>query len=135
MKCTHLLNPALAAAALALALAQPAAAAVEDANFSFNSTKDLLAVCSTPEDAAEYAMANQACRAFIEASVQYHDEISNRKNLKRLICYPSTATIEEGKQAFVAWAKGVAGNQKLMGEQPVVGLVRALAAKYPCKKG
>lgn len=134
MKRKHLLDPALVAAGLALALAQPAAA-VEDSNFRFDSTRDLLDVCSTPEDAAEYVVANQTCRAFIEASVQYHDEISNRKNLKRLICYPSTATIEDGKQAFVAWAKGQADNQKLMAEQPVVGLVRSLAAKYPCKKG
>ena len=131
---THLLNPALIGAALALAVAQPAAA-VDDANFRFDSTMDLFSVCSTPESASEYAVAYQACRAFIEASIQYHDEISNRKNLKRLICYPSTATIEDGQQAFVAWAKGQAGNQKLMAEQPVVGVVRSLAAKYPCKKG
>jgi len=134
MKRTHLLDPALVAAGLALALAQPAGA-VEDSNFRFGSTRDLLAVCSTPDDAAEYSVANQGCRAFIEASVQYHDEISNRKNLKRLFCYPSTATIEDGTQAFVAWAKGRADNKKLMAEQPVVGVVRALSAKYPCKNG
>lgn len=134
MKRTHLLDPALVAAGLALALAQ-SAGAVEDSNFRFDSTRDLLAVCSTPEDATEYPVANQGCRAFIEAAVQYHDEIGNRKNFKHLFCYPATATIEDGAQAFVAWAKGQVGNQKLMAEQPVVGVVRAMAAKYPCKKG
>ena len=108
---------------------------MESSNFRFDTTKDLYNVCSVAEGAAEYAMANAACRAFIEASVQYHDEISNRKNLKRLICYPATATIEDGKQAFLDWAKTKSGDQKLMAEQPVVGLVRSLAAKYPCKKG
>jgi hypothetical protein len=122
------------AAGMALALPQ-LAAAVEDSNFRFDSTTDLYNVCAVAEGAAEYAVAHAACRAFIEAAVQYHDEISNRKNLKRLICYPATATIEDGEQAFTAWARAKAGDPKLMAEQPVVGLVRALAAKYPCPKG
>jgi len=126
----------LATAGLSLALGlAPSARALESSNFRFDSTRDLYNVCSVAAGTAEYAMANAACRAFIEAAVQYHDEISNRRNLKRLICYPATATIEDGKQAFVEWAKAKAGDQKLMTEQPVVGLVRALAAKYPCTKG
>ncbi len=88
-------------------------------------------MCSVSADAAEYPVANQACRAFIEATVQYHDEVSDRKNLKRLVCYPKTATIADGKAAFLAWTKAKAGDKKLMAEQPVVGLVRSLAAKYP----
>jgi hypothetical protein len=122
----------LAAAAVALAFAQPAKA-VQDSNFRFDTTTDLYNVCSVAQTAAEYPLANQACRAFIEAAVQYHDEISNRKNLKRLICYPATATIDDGKAAFVSWAQAHSGDGKLMGEQPVVGLVRSLAAKYPCR--
>ncbi len=126
------LNQILTVAGIALAVAQPAAA-VQDSNFRFDTTTDLYDVCSVAETAAEYPLANQACRAFIEAAVQYHDEISNRKNLKRLICYPATATIDDGKAAFLAWSQTHSGDSKLMGEQPVVGLVRSLAAKYPCK--
>ena len=123
---------ALAAACVGGLISQQALA-VEDADFRFDSTADLYAVCAVTADAAEFPVANQACRAFIEASVQYHDQISKRKKLNRLICYPTTATIEEGRDAFVTWAKDHAGDKKLMAEQPVVGLVRALAAKYPCK--
>ncbi len=126
------LAAALGAAALALALSQPAAA-VDDADFRFDNTGDLAAVCAVAEGAAEYALANQACRAFIEATVQYHDQIAKRNKMKRLVCYPASATIEDGKAAFVAWAAANASNAKLMGEQPVIGLVRALAAKFPCK--
>jgi len=122
----------LAAASIALAAAHPASA-VQDSNFRFDTTTDLYNVCAVTQTAAEYPLANQACRAFIEGAVQYHDEISNRKNLKRLICYPATATIDDGKAAFLAWAQTHSGDSKLMGEQPVVGLVRSLAAKYPCK--
>ena len=133
MKTPISLKGVLAAVGLSLILVHPASA-VEDANFRFDSTADLYRICSVPSDAAEYPIAHQACRAFIEASVQYHDEISNGKNLKRLICYPATATITDADQAFVAWGEVNAGNKKLMAEQPVVGVVRALAAKYPCKK-
>jgi hypothetical protein len=107
--------------------------AVEDEDFGFDTTEDLYMICSTPSDAAEAVPASFACRAFIEATVQYHDEVSNRRNLKRLICYPATATVADGRQAFVSWAEANKDNAKLMNEQPVVGLVRALAAAYPCR--
>lgn len=126
------LTPTLAAVGIVLAIAQPAVA-VQDNDLRFDTTAQLAAVCSVGADAAEYPIANQACRAFIEATVQYHDEISDRKKLKRLICYPKTATIDDGKAAFLAWSTTKADDKKLMGEQPVVGLVRSLAAKYPCK--
>lgn len=111
-----------------------AALAVDEADFRFDSTKALHEVCSVTRDAAEYAVANQSCRAFLEATVQYHDEISARRKLKRLICYPTGATIEDAKQAFLTWASEHAKDEERMAEPPVVGVVRALAAKYPCRK-
>lgn len=121
-----------AAAALAAGLSQ-AAFAVQDEDLDFDTTEDLYQTCSVEEGAAEYIPAIFACRGFIEATVQYHDEVTDRKNLKRLICYPKTATIADARAIFIAWAEKNAGNQKLMNETPVVGLVRALAARYPCK--
>lgn len=119
-------------AACVWGLSTQVAGAVEDAAFRFDTTSNLYEVCSVPAEAPEYVVANQACRAFIEASVQYHDEVADRKRVKRLICYPKTATIADGKQAFLTWASAHSGDKRLMAEQPVVGLVRALAAKYPC---
>lgn len=110
-----------------------AAVAVQDEDFNFDTTEDLYQVCSTAEDAPAYLAALVACRAFIEATVQYHDAVSDRKKMKRLICYPNSATVEQGRLAFVAWAEDNAGNAEMMGEMPVVGLVRSLAAKYPCR--
>lgn len=109
------------------------AASVTDEDFHFDTTGDLFQVCSTPSDAAESLVASFSCRAFIEATVQYHDAVSDQKNLKRLICYPKTATVADGRKAFVAWADVNKDKASLMNEQPVVGLVRALAAKYPCR--
>jgi hypothetical protein len=106
--------------------------AIEDDDFDFDTTGDLLDVCSTTTDQPEHVVARFACRAFIEATVQYHDAVSDRKQLKRLICYPATATVADGKAAFISWATANKDNTERMGELPVVGVVRALAARYPC---
>ena len=123
---------ALSAALVAVALAQPVAA-LEEKNFSFDTTEDLYRICSTEGTDAVVTAAQVACTAFIEATVQYHDAVSNRKQLKRLVCYPQGATIADGRAAFLAWAQQNKGNAQRMGEMPVVGLVRALAKAYPCK--
>jgi len=123
----------LLCAAAAAGLTVQSAAAVQDEDLNFETTEDLYQVCSVDPNAAEYIPATFACRGFIEGAVQYHDAVAERKNLKRLICHPSGTTIGDGREAFVAWAKKNANNKKLMQELPVVGVVRALAQKYPCK--
>ena len=122
----------LGALVLASALVQPANA-VEDANVGFKTTRDLYAVCSVAPGEPEYLPASFACRGFLEGAVQYHDAVSDRKKLKRLICYPKGATIADGRRAFNVWAEKRLGDKKKMGEIAVVGLVRALADKYPCQ--
>jgi len=110
-----------------------AVAEVGESDFSLDTTKDLYELCSAPTDHPDYAPAIYSCRAFLEATVQYHDAVSDGKTLKRLICYPSGATLEDARTTFVAWAKSNARNRSLMGEMPVMGVVRALEDKYPCK--
>ena len=102
--------------------------AVEDSDLRFDTTSDLVAVCSAPAASP----AQLACTGFIEATVQYHDAVSDRKNLKRLVCYPAGTSIEDGRQALLSWAATHREDPRLMDEQPVVGLVRALANAYPC---
>jgi hypothetical protein len=127
--------PGRAAFAFALAglLAVAGAAwAVEDEDLNFDTTEDLYAVCATTQDKPEYVPASFACRAFIEATVQYHDAVSDRRKMRRLICYPENATVADGRRAFLSWAEANKDNAERMAELPVVGLVRALAARYPC---
>jgi hypothetical protein len=95
--------------------------------------RDLYRTCAVAPDAPDYTVATYACLAFIGGAVQYHDEVSDRKHLKRLICYPTDATVTDGRTAFVEWAKKNAANEERMSEVAVVGLVRALAQKYPCR--
>ena len=122
-----------AAAALALLVPSLASAEVGEGNFSLQSTRDLYELCSALGDHPDYAPAIYSCRAFLEATVQYHDAVSDGKTLKRLICYPASATLEDARLAFVAWAKSNARKQSLMNEMPVMGVVRALEETYPCK--
>lgn len=109
-------------------MAGPAIAA-EAEDLRFDTTEDLYQVCAADPSSP----AQLACTGFIEATVQYHDGVANKRDMKRLICYPDGATIANGRTAFVTWAEANKGDAKLMGEQPVVGLVRALAKAYPCR--
>jgi hypothetical protein len=114
---------------LAVVLVASPALAVEPEDLRFDTTEDLYQVCSSDPSSP----AQLACTGFIEATVQYHDGVANKRDMKRLICYPAETTIANGRTAFVAWAESNKDDAKLMGEQPVVGLVRALADAYPCR--
>ena len=126
-------HPATLAALLALAVQPMTSQALDESDFNFDTTEDLLQVCGATGDSPAAIEALLACRAFIEATVQYHDAVSDRKRMKRLVCYKAQDTIEDGRQAFVIWGAENKGNQKLMSETPVVGVVRALAKARPCK--
>jgi hypothetical protein len=133
MKRTRLISAAFGTALLAGAMSQ-VSGSVTGEDFHLKSTEDLYQVCSVAADASDFVPATYECRGFIKGAVGYHDAVTAKEHLSRLICYTETATVEEGRQAFVAWARANAGNKELMQEQPVVGLVRALKAKYPCSK-
>ena len=116
------------------ALSSAPAFALEEKDFQYDTTENLYQVCAAGPEVEGHLIAVFACRAFIEASVQYHDAVTTREGLKRLVCYPQGMTIEDARETFVTWGRANAANAKLMGEQPVKGVVRALAAKYPCTK-
>jgi hypothetical protein len=118
-----------AAAAVVLAAFASSAVAVDADDLRFDTTEDLYQVCAADPNST----AQLACTGFIEATVQYHDGVANQRAMKPLVCYPKGTTIADGRAVFVAWADANKGDAKLMGEQPVVGLVRALANAYPCR--
>ncbi len=123
--------PMLGVAAVALwpALAQ----AVETSNFTLKTTQDLYQVCSTAPDDPLRREAIEFCEGYLLGVVTYHDAIADREHLKPFICYPSTATRDQGVQAFIDWAAAHKQDQKFMNDPPVVGAVRGLASKWPCK--
>jgi hypothetical protein len=74
----------------------------EDEDFNFDTTDDLYAGLLDDVRPAGARRGDFACRGFIEATVQYHDAVSDRKKMKRLVCYPPTTTIGDGRRAFLA---------------------------------
>jgi hypothetical protein len=108
---------------------------VDEMDFKLRTTGDLYDLCSVqPDNSTYYAAALHGCRGFIGGAVQYHDAVSDKEHLKRLICYPEGTTIGEGREAFVSWAEKHQNDKELMKELPVIGVVRALADKYPCSE-
>lgn len=132
MKITFSSLSATAALVAGSILVSGTALATDPEDFRFDTTEDLYEVCSTPADAPEHLPAALACRAFIEATVQYHDQVVGREDMKRLVCYDETVTVEESRQAFVDWGDKQLRGRKLKQEQPVVGVMRALSQAYPC---
>jgi len=79
------LIPSVIVAAIVAGLASQSAIAVQNEDIDFDTTEDLYQVCSVESGAPEYVPASFACRGFIEGAVQYHDAVTDRRNLKRLI--------------------------------------------------
>lgn len=109
------------------------AGAVNAQRFTLKTTEDLYKVCSTPDGDPLRSQAIDFCEGYLLGVVSYHDAISDRKHLKRLICYPATATRDQGIAAFISWAASHQEDQKYMNDPPVFGAVRGLASKWPCK--
>jgi hypothetical protein len=109
--------------------------ATDATHFQLKQTDDLYRVCSTSPDDPLYKEAINFCEGFLIGAVSYHDAVTDRENLRRLICYPANVTRDDGVRAFNEWAASHQGDQKYMSDPPVVGAVRGLAHKWPCKQG
>ena len=131
MHINQLVSRSLAVAAI-LALWPGLTSAIERRDFWIADTVDLLELCTTPKDDPLRSQAINYCMAYLDGAVDYHDAISDHKEMERLICYPNTASLEEGVLVFIAWAQANQGDKKLMDEPTVIGVVRALEAKWPC---
>ena len=117
----------------ALGLCPGIALASDVSHFTLKTTEDLYRVCSTGSDDPLHTEAINFCEGFLVGAVSYHDAVTDRQKLQRLICYPTTVTRDDGVRAFIEWAKSRQTDQKFMNDPPVVGMVRGLANKWPCK--
>jgi hypothetical protein len=110
------------------------AKAVDDPALSLKTTEDLYKVCSADANDPRQHEALALCEGFLIGIVSYHDAVTDAKNLRRLICYPTSVTRDEGISAFVAWAAAHQQDKKFMNDPAVVGAVRGLASKWPCSQ-
>src|SRR5215471_16144894 len=98
MRIAHLLGVVI------LVLCPRLGQAMDMADFTLKTTEDLYRVCSVAPDDPLRREALDLCEGFLVGVVSYHDAVTDREHLKRLICYPQTATRDQGIQAFVDWA-------------------------------
>ena len=129
------MRASIVATALVLVVWPSLVSAGDLKSFELKTTRDLLAVCATPDRDPDRREAVHYCMGFLEGAVGYHNALSTHKDMKRLTCYPSGTTRQDGARTFIAWAQARQGDQKLMNEAPVIGLMRALGAQWPCKEG
>jgi hypothetical protein len=109
--------------------------AADVSHFTLKKTEDLYQICSTKPGNPLHNEAINFCQGFLLGVVSYHDAVTDRQNLQRLICYPATVTRDDGIMAFLEWSANNKTNEKLMTDPPVIGMVRGLAHKWPCKQG
>jgi hypothetical protein len=129
------MRPGILATVVGLVLSASSATATDLEVFDLKTTRDLLDVCTTPEGDPIRQQAIHYCVGFLEGAVEYHDALSSHRDMKRLTCYPTGTTREDGARVFVRWARAHQEDRKLMSEAPVIGLMRSLNAEWPCKEG
>jgi hypothetical protein len=110
------------------------AKAADDAALALKTTEDLYRVCTTDSSDPRQREDLALCEGFLAGVVSYHDAVVDMKNLKRLICYPSSVTRDDGIRAFVDWAALHQQDKKYMNDPAVAGAVRGLATKWPCSQ-
>jgi Rap1a immunity proteins len=118
----------------AVGLLPSLASATDSANFMLKTTEDLYTVCSTANSDPLHAQAINFCEGYLLGVVSYDDATADSKHLHRLVCYPPTATRNDGIQAFIEWAASHQQDQELMNAPPILGAIRGLASKWPCNQ-
>ncbi len=120
------------AGAIALCLAPALAHAVERVDFDLKTTQDLLDVCTVDGSDSLAAEAVYLCVGYFVGAYHYHQSVSG-PDMKPLVCAPEGTTRTDAIHIFVAWGQANAANMELMGELPIVGAIKAVREKWPCK--
>ncbi len=124
----------LVAVSLMAGISWASSAAVEESNFSLDTTGDLYRLCAATDEDPNFVAATYMCRGFMEGVHEYHDAITASGKMRRLTCTPEGTTLAEARVVFLAWGAQNNADVALMGEPPVDGLLRSLSARFPCDK-
>jgi hypothetical protein len=100
-------------------------------DFELRTGQDLYDICTLDPNHPHYPVARAYCVGFIEGAGQLHDALAAGPNFDRLVCGPSTVTLAD---VVTVYANYAVANPQHMKESAIDSLVRAAAAKWPCKK-
>ena len=100
-------------------------------NPKLETTADLVEFCDTIGPVGEVRDGQNFCDGFIAGSGLLYLELVRAGRMKKIACAEPIPTLEEAREAFVAWANA---NPDRMSSKPIDGLWRAMAETYPCPK-
>ena len=119
------------AAALVLGLTPSLAGALGEGDFDIENTRELLRLCGASPSMNLSEQAVYFCHGYFTGAADYHDSVVGG-DLKRLICDPEGTTRNDAVNVFVSWGNANLANEARMGEPALLGVIRALAEKWPC---
>ena len=131
----RLCGRALAAGAFALALGSASVAAAQGSaingdTFTAGTTGALARLCGATAQEPAYAAAIHFCHGLLVGSGQTSDMMHKRQGTRPGFCLPTPSpTLDQVAASFVAWA---AANPQFNGMRAADGLMRFVAAQYPC---
>lgn len=122
---------AVLAAIVAAALWSGTAAATTSEQFLVNSTKDLVALCTTPQADPVYTPAVSFCHGYLVGAWHYHKAIAVRRK-REIVCLPEPPPSRlQAIDSFIAWCQA---HPQYDGESPVETMFKFLVEKWPCRK-
>lgn len=113
--------------ATACGIAWSAGAATRE-DFTLQTTRDLLNVCSTPEGDPMRVGAIHFCEGYLVGAFQVYEKAIAPRT--RLVCMSQPPTRDQGVAMFVEWAKA---HPQYVNDSAVDGLFRFLSDAWPCR--
>jgi hypothetical protein len=120
-------------AAIALAALWPLRSeAVTDENFVVRTTRDLVSLCTTPQDDPHYLQAVNFCQGYVVGAYHYYLASISGPGAKPMVCPPDPPPSRNaGIGEFVKWANS---RPEYMNARPVDALFKFLVEKWPCQR-
>lgn len=106
------------------------ASALEVKHFEVATTRDLVVLCSAPQDHGLHHEGRAFCYGYLDGVLDYHAALTAGPGFEPIACHEPTVTREEIRGVFVSWAKKQ--GEVLDNEAPTHGVMRAVVAKWPC---
>lgn len=116
--------------ALIFAWALPAGA-TEPLNFKVDNSRDLVVLCTTPEDDPLHEAAVHFCHGYLVGAYHYHLSATAGPGRKPMTCMSDPApSRNQAITEFIAW---VVDNPQYMEEEAVDTMLRWLIIRFPCE--
>ncbi len=103
--------------------------ALDAATFRLSSGRNLLELCSLPDNDPLHVRAMEFCNGYLAGAYHYYNAATTGPD--RFVCAPNPPPAPaEVIRGFVVWAKA---NPQHLDERPVDSLFRYLGGVYPCR--